>query len=152
MNKLFESWVGAELTQRLWPDVEVIEQDAVALSAKPRVTMIPDLTFRRSGSNVLVGDIKYKLTGSGLSRTDDYYQLLAYATALKLNRGVLIYCQANEAPEREITVVHGGQRLVCHPLSLAGSWPEISSSLDSLADLIRESRETVRDIPLGAHH
>jgi len=139
MNKLFERWVGAELTQRLWPDIEVVEQEPVALSERPRVNMAPDLIFKRAGKTAFVGDVKYKLTSSGLSRTDDYYQLLAYATALNLDRGVLIYCQADEAPAREITVVGGGQRLVCHPLSLAGSWADVSAGLDELAGSIRSA-------------
>lgn len=136
MNKLFEKWVGAELTQRLWPDIEVVEQESVALSNVPGVNMAPDLIFKRAGKTAFVGDVKYKLTSSGLSRTDDYYQLLAYTTALRLDRGVLIYCQADEAPAREITVVGGGQKLLCHPLSLAGSWADVCRALDELAALI----------------
>lgn len=139
MNKLFERWVGAELTQRLWPDIEVMEQESVPLSKHPRVNMAPDLIFKRAGKTAFVGDVKYKLTSSGLSRTDDYYQLLAYATALRLDRGVLIYCQADEAPAREITVDGGGQRLLCHPLSLAGSWTGVSTALDELAEVIRSA-------------
>lgn len=79
MNKLFERWVGTELIQRLWPVTEVVEQAPVALSEHPKVNMAPDLLFKRAGKPALVGDVKYKLTSSGLSRTDDYYQLLAYA-------------------------------------------------------------------------
>ena len=139
MNKLFERWVGAELTQRLWPHIEVVEQESVALSEPPRVNMAPDLIFKRAGKTVVVGDLKYKLTSSGLSSTDDYYQLLAYATALRLDHGVLIYCQADQAPAREITIVGGGQRLLCHPLSLAGSWTDVSNALDDLAELIHST-------------
>ena len=67
-----------------------------------------------------MADVKYKLTGGGLARTEDYYQLLAYTTAMRLPQGLLIYCRADDAPERVITVVGGGQRLHTHPVDLGG--------------------------------
>lgn len=137
MNKLYERWIGAELTQRLWPELEVDEQAPVPLSNKPRVTMAPDLVFRRGGRTVAVADVKYKLTDDGLGRTPDYYQLLAYATALELPAGLLIYCRADQAPERVITVVGGGQRLHTQPVDLSGGWSDVSASLDTLAASIR---------------
>ncbi len=137
MNRLFESWIGAELSERLWSGVQVGEQEDVALSKKPSVRMNPDLVFRSRGTVVLVGDVKYKLTGSGIARNPDYYQLLAYATAMNVKQGILIYCQADEAPATTITIEHGGQRLTCHPLPLAGDWPQVSREVDRLAGTIR---------------
>lgn len=136
MNRLFEAWIGAELTSRLWPRVQVSEQEEVALSKKPMVRMNPDLVFRSRGVVVLVGDVKYKLTGSGFARNPDYYQLLAYATATGVNSGILIYCQADEAPTRTITIENAGQRLTCHPLPLAGDWAQVSREVDRLAQTI----------------
>jgi hypothetical protein len=75
----------------------------------------PDLWFHHpsSGSVTYVGDIKYKLTADAQARSTDYYRLLAYATALDLPEGVLIYCQTDGAnlpvrsryatPERDCT-------------------------------------------------
>jgi 5-methylcytosine-specific restriction enzyme subunit McrC len=77
--------------------------------------------------------VKYKLTATGIARNADYYQLLAYATALKLPRGILVYCQAAEALEREIVVNGGGQRLTVVPLGLGGTWEQIGVRLDRLA-------------------
>jgi 5-methylcytosine-specific restriction enzyme subunit McrC len=133
MNKLFEKWIGDELSARLWPALEVVEQGNVALSHSPRVTMTPDLVFRRGMETVFVADVKYKLTGGGLARTDDYYQLLAYTTALRLPRGLLIYCRADAAPDRVITVVGGNQRLHTHPVDLGGSPASVAQALDALA-------------------
>jgi len=138
MNKLFEKWIGDELSSRLWPGLEVVEQRNVPLSLSPRVTMIPDLVFRRGKDIVFVADVKYKLTGGGLARTDDYYQLLAYTTAMRLARGVLIYCRADTAPERVITVVGGDQRLHTHPVDLGGSPSAVAQALDALAESIRK--------------
>ncbi|GAB2776629.1 McrBC 5-methylcytosine restriction system component [Nocardioides salsibiostraticola] len=137
MNDLYERWVGAELTRRLWPDLEVEEQDRTALSTKGTVLMKPDLVFRRDGQIVFVADLKYKLTASGIGKGSDYYQLLAYATVLRLNRGLLIYCQSEETPDRQITVAGGGQHLHTHSLPLAGAWTAVEAGLDELATSIR---------------
>lgn len=133
MNKLFEKWIGDELRARLWPSLEVFEQSNVPLSVSPRVTMTPDLVFRQGKTTVFVADVKYKLTGGGLARTDDYYQLLAYTTAMRLPRGLLIYCRADTAPERVIRVVGGNQRLHTHPVDLSGSPSSVTQALDALA-------------------
>lgn len=137
MNVLFERWIGTELTSRLWPLLDVAEQATVPLSRRPSVPMRPDLLFRAEGRPTLVGDVKYKVTGSGIARNADYYQLLAYVTALELPRGILIYCQADEAPEREITVLGGGQTIICHRLSLGGTWEDVGVALDRLAHSVR---------------
>lgn len=136
MNALFEAWIGHELTTRLWPGIEVAEQRATPLSRTRAVTMWPDLTFLRRGRVVGVADVKYKLTGSGLARTADYYQLLSYVTALGLDNGMLIYCRADGSPERSIDVVGGGQRLHTYPIDLGGSPVQLARSLDALAAAI----------------
>jgi 5-methylcytosine-specific restriction enzyme subunit McrC len=133
MNTLFETWIGAELGRRLFPALELQEQRWTKLSASPRVWMRPDLVIRSDDRDVYVADVKYKLTGSGLARTSDYYQLLAYTTAMGLDSGTLIYCQSDEATPREIVVVNGGKTLHCYPLSIAGSWSQIETALDGLA-------------------
>ncbi|WP_136709610.1 hypothetical protein [Agromyces sp. H66] len=133
MNKLYERWIGAELAARLHPALQVVEQEGIALSQRPTVSMQPDLLFRTRGRDVLVGDVKYKLTGSGIAHNPDYYQLLAYATALGLPRGILVYCKADGAPPRQVTVIGGGQELVCYPLGLGGDWSDVRLRLDSLA-------------------
>ena len=138
MNRLFEAWIGAELSERLWPGVQVREQESVPLSKGPTVRMNPDLLFQARGTLALVGDVKYKLTGSGIARNPDYYQLLAYATATNVELGILIYCQADEAPAKTITIENGGQRLTCYPLPLAGDWQQVSREVDRLAGTIRE--------------
>ncbi|MGI5215261.1 5-methylcytosine restriction system specificity protein McrC [Plantactinospora sp. CA-290183] len=99
--------------------------------------MNPDLLFRRGTEIVFVADVMYKLTGSGLARTSDYYQLLAYTTALRLPRGMLIYCRADPAPDRVIRVVGGIQRLHTYPVDLGGSPESTAKALDEVAESIR---------------
>jgi len=138
MNKLFEKWIGDELRARLYPAIEVVGQPTVSLSVSPRVTMNPDLIFRRGAETVFVADVKYKLTGDGLARIDDYYQLLAYATALRLPHGMLVYCRADSAPHRVITVVGGHQRLHTRPVDLSGSPESVATALDIVAESIKQ--------------
>lgn len=136
MNTLFERWISAELKRRLWPELRVMEQESTPLSRRPTVGMWPDLVFRRGKQDVYVADVKYKLTGSGLARSADYYQLLAYTTVLGLRAGALIYCQYDEAPPREVIVERGGQTLRCLPLPLGGAWSDVDSALQNLAAAI----------------
>ncbi len=101
--------------------------------------MYPDLELWAGDELVYVGDVKYKLTRSGLARNTDYYQLLAYATALGLSEGLLIYCQADGSlPDREISVRHVGTSLRTHALDLSGTPTEAEGAVRVLANLILE--------------
>lgn len=99
MNKLFERFVTERLRRTLRGRLEVKDQYRDKLDEDGAVAIKPDLLFRAAGSPRFVADIKYKLTGEDASgRHPDYYQLLAYTTALDLPEGVLIYClDANRA-------------------------------------------------------
>ncbi len=99
MNKLFERFVTERLRRALRGRLEVKDQYRDKLDEDGAVAIKPDLLFRAGGSPRFVADIKYKLTGEDASgRHPDYYQLLAYTTALDLPEGVLIYClDANRA-------------------------------------------------------
>lgn len=107
----------------------------------------PDLRFRhpRSGSVTYVGDIKYKLTDDAVASSADYYQLLAYTTALDLPEGVLIYCQTDGGkPAGEITVRHAGKRLHVRALDLRGSPAQVTKEIEGLATWIAARSEQVR--------
>lgn len=91
MNRLFERFVTVQLRRLLAGKLEVRDQEPTHLDIGRNIPMRPDLVFYRRGQPVLVADIKYKLTDDGLGRNADYYQLLAYCTALDIEAGVLIY-------------------------------------------------------------
>ena len=103
MNELFERFVTERLRRALRGRLEVKDQHRDKLDEDGAVAIKPDLLFRAGGSPRFVADIKYKLTGEDASgRHPDYYQLLAYATALDLPEGVLIYClDANRADDSD---------------------------------------------------
>lgn len=139
MNDLFERWVTDELRRRLEPAVRVVDQDPTHLAEGRRVAIQPDLVFREGTRTLSVGDVKYKLTGTGLARSADYFQLLAYCTTYDVPSGVLIYCTAEDPPDSEIVVRNSRQRLHCVSLPLHGGPELVSQRLDRVADLVSQS-------------
>ena len=161
MNDLFEQFVTARLQRELRGRLEIAAQLRPHLDVERRVEIRPDLTLRQSGETVGVADLKYKLADSDtdaariagpLARHGDYYQLLAYTTALGLTEGTLIYCaDANEdedagqqAPsgslaKSTITVRHAGTKLHAVAIDLSGSPSEIDAQITALADHLAET-------------
>jgi len=139
MNALFQEFVTNRLRRSPSFRLEVDPEPTVYLDTGCRVAMAPDLVFRADGRVVYVGDVKYKLIGSGGGRSADYYQLLAYTTALDLDEGVLVYCQAEgEVPPREVAVRHAGKRLLTYPVDLHGRPEQVEASLESLGRWIAQ--------------
>jgi len=139
MNKVFEGYVTRRLRAALRSRLQVCDQTHRCLGVGGKVPIYPDLEFRRHDEVVFVGDVKYKVAPSGKARTDDYFQLLAYCTVLGLSHGVLIYAQVDDgdtAPDHNIEVVTGGQRLTTYRLNLAGTAAGIEASVAQLADWI----------------
>ena len=103
----------------------MIDEPTLYLGVGNRVAMNPDLEFRRSIEWIgaqYVADVKYKLTKDGRARSSDYYQLLAYATALNLTEGMLIYATSDGSPpENEVVVRHSEQSLYTFRINLSGS-------------------------------
>ena len=139
MNKLFEDFVTQRLRRELRGRLEVLSQFGTHLAERRQVSIRPDLVFRRQGMEVFVADIKYKLTGDAQARTSDYYQLLAYTTALDLPEGLLIYCLSDGGqPEGVVTVRHAGKRLHILAIDLTGPSSAVASAISELAGRIHE--------------
>ena len=172
MNDLFERFVTERLRRELAGRLEVEGQQRRKLDTAESVTIRPDLLFRLGGSNVGVADIKYKLrdadepadndfgdapasagessdnTGAELRATHaDYYQLLAYATALDLPCGTLIYCvdagpstdsgmasRPTQLIKSTIEVKHAHKRLDVVGVDLSGTPADIQQQIMALAD------------------
>lgn len=138
MNHLFERFVTVQLRRLLAGKLEVRDQVKTYLDTGHQVTMYPDLVFYRRGEPVLVADVKYKVTDNGQGRNADYYQLLAYCTALDLDSGVLIY--TDDAEAFKIGVQHGPIEMLSFPLDLGGSRSAIESALGHLARSLLAAR------------
>ncbi|WP_419853397.1 McrC family protein [Candidatus Poriferisodalis sp.] len=166
MNELFEQFVTSRLQRELRGQLDVKAQGWLHLDIDQRLPIRPDLTFLRQGETIGVADLKYKLTdgeasavdsGGPLAQHGDYYQLLAYTTALNMAGGTLIYCaDVNEdsAVEQQrppgslatstITVRHAGTRLHTVAINLSGSPSDIDAQITALADhLARPARPSV---------
>jgi 5-methylcytosine-specific restriction enzyme subunit McrC len=143
MNKVFEQFVAARLSRYLSGRVAVCPQHRTTLDHAGRVQIRPDLVFKSAaGQVVYVADTKYKINADGYGREADYYQILAYATALDMAEGMLIYCQRDGAvPPREIEVGQLKTRLVTVAIGLSGTREGLEQSLAELAEHIHERAE-----------
>ena len=139
MPLLFQNWVTDRLRRHLANALDVVAEPPVHFDEGGRVTMNPDLVFRDvAGRNLYVGDVKYKLTDA-LGRSGDYYQLMAYATALELVEGVLIYCQAEgSVPDAEVVARFSGKHLWTYLLEIQGSNADLESEALKMAQWISQ--------------
>jgi 5-methylcytosine-specific restriction enzyme subunit McrC len=82
-----------------------------------------------------VPDVRYKLTDDAPASPEDYYQLLAYTTALALPEGLLIYCRGpKEVPESSAQVVRGGPLLHTRAVDASGSPDAVAAEISAIAD------------------
>ncbi len=138
MNTVFEEFVEARLSEYLLGELQVHGQRTRWLDTGHRVVqLVPDMIFRRSGPPLYVGDTKYKLlVDEEKGRNPDYYQLLAYTTALDVPEGVLVYCHDDGSAPQSIVVEHIGTRLFVRGIRLDGTPTDLDNQLRDLADWI----------------
>lgn len=152
MNALFEEFVEARLREYLLGRMQVEGQAKRWLDTGHRVVQIvPDLIFSRGGPPLYVGDTKYKLlVDEDRGRNPDYYQLLAYTTALDVHEGVLIYCHDDGIAPQPIVVENTGTRLFVRGIRLDGTPAEVDGQLRDLADWVVERCPTPVETSLSA--
>jgi len=138
MNDLFQRFVTERLRRELRGRLDVIDEPTVHLGLGRQVAMQPDLVFREPGRAVrYVGDVKYKLATDARGRSGDYYQLLAYTTAMDLPEGVLIYCRRlDDTVQSTVIVRNAGKKLVLRSVDLSGPPEEVEKEIARLADVI----------------
>lgn len=138
MNDLFQRFVTERLRRALRSRLDVIDEPTVHLGLGRQVSMEPDLVFREpGGAERLVGDVKCKLAAGGRGRSSDYYQLLAYTTAMDLPQGMLIYCRGQDDVDRmTVTVKNAGTRLTLRSVDLTGSPEQVEHEIAVLAEAI----------------
>jgi 5-methylcytosine-specific restriction enzyme subunit McrC len=106
---------------------------------RPGLLMRPDLTVERDGRPWLVVDAKWKDLESTALEPDDVYQILAYATALGINRAVLVY-PGRRSSTWEYPLAHGAFVLANHTLRVFGSTIACACSCRRLGQALK--RET----------
>lgn len=149
MNKVFERFVEDRLHRYLGERVQVLGQHPDTLDVDGQIGLRPDLVFRHGDTMTYVADCKYKLVANGKGRESDYYQLLAYCTALRLPEGMLIYCQHDGTIPPLVAEAKGAEhkRLATAAIRLDGSGQEIDARLRELADLIYQRIKWSTQLP-----
>ena len=150
MNTVFQEFVTEALRDKLrvaahtlCSDRELTGRRRIYLDDKSRVRLAPDLTWWDGPTCTFVGDAKYKNADGGRVPSADLYQLLAYATALDLPGGLLVYAQG-EADPAKYQVRNAGTRLEVVAVDLAGSIEDLRASIGRLAERVRALRADAR--------
>jgi 5-methylcytosine-specific restriction enzyme subunit McrC len=133
MNRLFEMFVSQALEDRLKPPFWVTAQLRTWLDTSAAVAIQPDLLISRGAEALLVGDTKFKRLGEDEFKNHDHYQLLAYCTALDINRGVLIYPLHEVEATQELTVRNSSIHLATLTIDLSGDVDHLAAECDRLA-------------------
>jgi 5-methylcytosine-specific restriction enzyme subunit McrC len=96
MERVFEQYLTRGLVRALdrpgWRTE--VQRARIVSEARPGqadVSMKPDLLVTHQGRPMLVVDAKWKRLRQGLPETADLYQMLAYCTALGVDRAALVY-------------------------------------------------------------
>ena len=148
MNTVFQEFVTQALREELRVSAHTLRSDdrlprRIALDEDENIRLKPDLTWWDGWACTFVGDAKYKnVTGERVPNTD-LYQLLAYATALDLPGGLLVYARG-EAAERTYQVRNAGTRLEVVAVDLAGAIDELRASVGRVAARVRALRADAR--------
>ena len=141
MNVVFQEFVTQALREALGVSEHAFcERTINSLDEGGEVRLRPDLTWWDGTSCVFVGDAKYKnLTGERVPNSD-LYQMLAYATALDLPGGLLVYAQG-EADTETYNVWHCGKRLETAALDLSGTLDDVLVRVKGIAQQVAALRD-----------
>ena len=140
MNIVFQEFVTEALRDALGVSPQAFGENSIrSLDCEKHVHLRPDLVWLEGSRCVFVGDAKYKKILHDRVPNADLYQLLAYATALGLPGGLLIYAE-DEAEPRKYHIRHSDKLLEIVALDLAGTLDEVLARVDRLAEKIKEFR------------
>jgi 5-methylcytosine-specific restriction enzyme subunit McrC len=119
MAKVFEDFVTVALQEALSADVGYTQaQHHDYLAERQLIPIRPDVVHLVGTRPVAVFDAKYKLESPSSSYPNaDAYQMLAYCTALQLERGWLVYAQGGSAGVRHVR--NTSIEIIQYPLDLA---------------------------------
>lgn len=136
MNDVFQEFVTRALREELGLSERTFRSDSrlppIHLDTANRIRLKPDLSWWDGLTCTFVGDAKYKRVKNERVPNADLYQLLAYATALDLPGGLLVYA-AGEADDITHRIRHAGKRLEVATIDLSGSINELHDEISKLA-------------------
>lgn len=139
MNTAFERFVRSAIRAALGVEIARFPERprAVHLDEAGVVPLKPDLCLLEDGRMVWVGDAKYKRLPVGGYQNADLYQLLAYAVALALPGGTLVYAADEGTRGAEHVVVHAEKTLRVVALDLFVPRSKILQQIGALARGVR---------------
>lgn len=150
MNDLFQEFVTQALREALNVSDKTLRDDKglrrLTLAEKNLAPLRPDLSWWDGETCRFVGDAKYKKVTHSSVPNADLYQLLAYATALDLPGGLLIYAQG-EAEAARYRIRNTRKQLEVVALDLSGSLEEILERVKVIARKIEYMTEEARQLP-----
>ena len=139
MNKVFQEFVTVALREALGLSANAFrERTVLSLDEGNSVHLKPDLVWRHGSTCAFVGDAKYKRIVDERVPNADLYQLLAYATALKLPGGMLVYAEGEEVKRGSYIVRHSGKTLDVEILDISGELDEVLGRVGRIAGRVRE--------------
>ena len=149
MNTVFQEFLTEALREQLDASPRTLRSDRelqkLTLDKGRRVTLKPDLTWWDGPNCTFVGDAKYKnLTGRRVPNSD-LYQMLAYATALGLPGGLLVYAQG-EADDATYEIPHCGKHMEVISLGLSGTFDETMMNVGRLGKKVLLLRKIARSL------
>ena len=141
MNVLFEEFVTQALREALnVSESTLCAQKDVRFDEESKVWLKPDLSWWDGGVCTFVGDAKYKNISGKSAPNADLYQLLAYATALDLPGGLLIYAKG-EAKLASYKVLHTDKWLEVAEVDLSQPLDTIRKRVKQIGRRIEELRD-----------
>ena len=148
MNEVFQQFVTQALRETLGLSEQTLLSDVrlprriwldQGRNGPGRIRLKPDLCWWDGSRYTFVGDAKYKYVHNDVPNSD-LYQLLAYATALGLPGGLLVYAKGERQPTSYF-VRYAEKRLEVAELDLAGDMEDLLFGVDKLADRVRQMQD-----------
>lgn len=145
MAVVFEDFVTVALSEALQARGGAARRQdrAHRLDLAGKVQIRPDLVwYSDEGAPIAVVDAKYKAERPSGFPDADLYQMLAYCTALGLDRGHLVYAKGNEAATSH-AIRNADVEIVQHAVDLAESPPSLLAQIELIADEVAANRVQV---------
>lgn len=148
MNVVFQRFVTRALREALGVSDRTLRSDdelgrsRISLAEDGRIRLKPDLSWWDGPRCTFVGDAKYKHIKSNVPNAD-LYQLLAYATALDLPGGLLIYAKGERRPA-SYRVRHAGKYLEIAEVDLTSDADALLFRMRKLARRVERIRDAGR--------
>lgn len=135
MNAVFEEFLTVALKHAIERHGGVLhpQRRCEHLDQERHINLIPDLTWQRNGRCRAVLDAKYKRLSNRRFPNADAYQMLAYCTALRIDRGYLVYAKDAAESTRDHTITNAGKTLHVRSIDVEQAPQAVLAQVSDLA-------------------